>query len=255
MGVIAKIGSDATGQEVLSDLRTRKISTRFLVRSSHGTTGYSTILLTPHSDRTALVYRGVSSSFTFADVPWQMLRSRWLFVTSLAGNMKLLKRIFEAARARGIQIACNPGVGELCFGIDTFRAYCGAVDVLIINRDEASLLAGGARDIIKIRHALRVHFQNSVIVTDGKRGAYYWDQSRFYFAPTRRVKVVNSTGAGDAFGSGFISGILRWQDPARALQLATLNAMGTIQHMGAKKGLLTRWPAAHELRTIRITTL
>jgi len=252
VGIIAKVGDDTAGREVLSDLRIRKVSMKFVVRSPHSSTGYSAILLTPHGDRTALVYRGVSSGFTSADIPWHAFRSRWLFVTSLAGDLKLLKRIFKTARAQGTQVAFNPGVGELRFGIDKVRAYCGAANVLIINRDEASLLAGGAQDIIKIRHALRAHFQSPVVVTDGERGAYYWDPHRFYFIPTRRVTVVNSTGAGDAFGSGFISGILRWQDPVRALQLATLNALGTIRLMGAKKGLLTRWPTDKALHSLRI---
>src|SRR3989338_6739714 len=82
-----------------------------------GTTGYSAILLTAHGDRTALIHRGVSAQIGAGDIPWKNLSARWIFVTSLAGNMKLLKRLFTAACARGIRIAFNPGMQELRRGL------------------------------------------------------------------------------------------------------------------------------------------
>jgi ribokinase len=252
VGIVAKIGNDSPGIAVLNDLRERKIPAGWVRNVRGGATGYSSILLTPHGDRTALVHRGVSASFTAADVPWAGLEARWLFVTSLAGNLKLLKRLFTAACARGIQVAFNPGMHELRFGLKELRAHCGAAHVLLLNREEACMLAHGARDMKKIQRALVPHFRNAVIVTDAERGAYYWDRNQFLQVKGKKVQVVNSTGAGDAFGSGFISGILRWRDPKKALQLATLNACGTIRKMGAKRGLLARWPAKRELDAIRV---
>lgn len=255
VGVVAKVGRDASGEAVRDDLRVRGIPTKFVARGKQGTTGYAAILLTPHGDRTALVHRGISASFTAADIPWSRLKARWLFVTSLAGNMKLLKRLFDIACARGVQVAFNPGVQELHVGLQEVRTHCGAAHVLTLNRIEASMLAGGERNIKKLRRALMPHFRNAVVVTDAERGAWYWDRERFVHVQGKRVEVVNSTGAGDAFGAGFISGILRWRDPIRALQLATLNAEGTIQQMGAKRGLLTKWPTERELESINVVSI
>lgn len=252
VGVIAKVGEDTAGREVLKDLRQRRIQTGLIRTVKGGATGFSAILLTPHGDRTALVHRGVSASFGVSDIPWGKLNVRWLFVTSLAGNLKLLSRLFAVACARGIKIAFNPGMQELQCGLAKMRAHCRAAHMLFLNRSEAEALAGGERDPKRLCRRLHTHFQNAVIITDGSRGAYYYDHSQFIIVRTRRVKVVNSTGAGDAFGAGFISGILRWRDPARALQLATLNAEGTIQHMGAKRGLLTRWPVPAQIQRITI---
>jgi len=55
------------------------------------------------------------------------------------------------------------------------------------------------------------------------------------------------TGAGDAFGSGFLSGLLQKNDIEYAIQLATANATSCIQKIGAKNGLLKKdewgsWP-------------
>src|SRR3989338_4528153 len=252
---VAKAGYDSSGDAVREDLRARRIPVSWVARAKKGTTGYSAILLTAHGDRTALIHRGVSAQIGAGDIPWKNLSARWIFVTSLAGNMKLLKRLFTAACARGFRIAFNPGMQELRRGLADMRAHCGAAHVLFLNRQEASVLAGGGRGIRRLRRAPHPHFQNAVVVTDGKKGAWYWDEARFLFARALRVNVVNSTGAGDAFDSGFISGILRWRDPVRALQLATLNAAGTIQCMGAKRGLLTRMPSRKELQHVNVTRL
>ncbi|MFA4873303.1 MAG: carbohydrate kinase family protein [Patescibacteria group bacterium] len=264
-GVIAKVGDDSAGAAVVNDLRGRGLKTDWVRHVAGGTTGFAAILLTPHGDRTALVHRGVSASFSSADIPWQKLNAAWLVVTSLAGNIALLKRLINAACARGVRVAFNPGMGELRYGLEVLRKHCSAAHVLLLNRGEANMLASlkfwrsglapGARDIRALRRRLSARFQNAVVVTEGARGAYYWDQRQFLWAQSKKVKVVNSTGAGDAFGAGFISGILRWRDPARALQLATLNALGTIQQMGAKKGLLTKWPTQAILDGIKITSL
>ena len=254
-GIIAKVGNDSAGAAVVNDLRGRGIKTDWVRHAAGGTTGYATILLTPHGDRTALVHRGVSASFSSADIPWQKLNATWLVVTSLAGNIALLKRLINAACARGVRVAFNPGMGELRYGLEILRTHCDAAHVLLLNREEAHTLAPGARDMHALRHRLSAHFPNAVVVTDGARGAYYWDQRQFLWARSKKVKVVNSTGAGDAFGAGFISGILRWKDPARALQLASLNALGTIQEMGAKRGLLTKWPTQAILDGIKIMSL
>lgn len=255
VGVIAKVGDDSAGAAVVNDLRARKINTDWVRRVIGGSTGYATILLTPHGDRTALVHRGVSAAFSSADIPWKKLNAAWLVVSSLAGNLKLFKRLINTACARGVRVAFNPGMGELRYGLEVLRTHCGAAHVLLLNREEAGMLAPGARDIHALRRRLSAHFQNAVVVTEGARGAYYWDRERFLHAESRKVKVANSTGAGDAFGAGFISGILRWSDPARSLQLATLNALGTIQQMGAKRGLLARWPSQREIGKVKVVEI
>ena len=53
-----------------------------------------------------------------------------------------------------------------------------------------------------------------------------------------KVKVVETTGAGDAFAASFLSGIIKKNDIGFALQLAATNAVSVIQHHGAKTKLL-----------------
>ena len=78
-----------------------------------------------------------------------------------------------------------------------------------------------------------------VVITDGKNGAQAYDGNFIYSIKSNKVKVVETTGAGDAFASSFLSGMIKKNDIGFALLLARANAESVIQHHGAKNKLLT----------------
>ncbi|MEK7496382.1 MAG: PfkB family carbohydrate kinase, partial [Patescibacteria group bacterium] len=81
----------------------------------------------------------------------------------------------------------------------------------------------------------------SALITDGANGAYYMNQTAIYHQSAFKVNPVNTTGAGDAFGSGFLAGFINSNSNAKtALHLGMLNATAVIMHNGAQKGLLTK---------------
>jgi len=69
-------------------------------------------------------------------------------------------------------------------------------------------------------------------------------------------KVVNATGAGDAFGSGFISGLILYKgNIKKSLQLGMLNSNSVVTSMGAKHGLLKKPPTEKELEKIKVRAI
>ena len=93
-------------------------------------------------------------------------------------------------------------------------------------------------------------------ITGGKRGAWVQERKNIYWAKILDKKVVNATGAGDAFGSGFISGMILYNnDLKQALQLGMLNSNSVVTEMGAKHGLLKKPPTKKMLAKIKITEL
>ena len=80
-----------------------------------------------------------------------------------------------------------------------------------------------------------------VVMTDGPRGAIVSDGRTLYragiFKETRRV---DRTGAGDAFGAGFVAGLIQKNDITHALRLASANATSVVEYIGAQPGILTR---------------
>jgi len=93
----------------------------------------------------------------------------------------------------------------------------------------------------KIEDALKAlqKLVKTVIITDGKNNANAYDGKYIYTLIPNKIKIIETTGAGDAFACTFLSGMLKKNDIEFALKLANTNAESVIQHHGAKNKLLT----------------
>lgn len=79
-----------------------------------------------------------------------------------------------------------------------------------------------------------------VVVTNGQNGVYVATQSTIYFHPSIPTKVINTVGAGDAFGSCFVASLLQGSPVDEALRNGVINSSSVLSHLGAKHGLLTQ---------------
>ncbi len=250
-GIITRIGDDEPGRDILADLLSLKIDTSLVKNVKGGKTAYSTLLTTSSGERTALVYRGVSAEFAASDIPFKTLKCSWLYVSSLSGNIELLTKIVAHAKKMNAKIAVNPGGGELAKA-PQLRQILTGVDVILVNLEEAQLLTGmDTKDGKELAGAL-AKVSKIAVVTDGGKGAYAAQAKSRYYAKNRGVKSISRTGAGDAFGSGCVAALAKGLDIENALQVGTLNAESVIQHVGAKKGILTKWPKTKELEEIKV---
>jgi sugar/nucleoside kinase (ribokinase family) len=105
------------------------------------------------------------------------------------------------------------------------------------------MMLAGKRPVKEALQKLHGLGPGTVIITDGKHGVHMLGRQHYYFLKPRRVKVVEATGAGDAFGAGFLAGYIRKKDAEFALKLGLANAESVLQHFGAKNELL-RWSQA-----------
>lgn len=249
-GVVSRIGKDIYGQEIIAVLKKKKVDTTNIFVDKDNKTAYSTILLIAGGDRTILVYRGTAANFSDQDIKWQNIKTKWFYVTSLAGNINMLKKIFRFAKENKINIAWNPGGGELKLGLQKLKPLISQAKLFNLNLQEAQKLTD-LNNVNKIFEKLS--FDNDYnIITDGSNGAYLSVPEGLFRVKTTKVKVVNTTGAGDAFGSAFTAGLIKKDDWKYAVRLAILNSQGVITKMGAKHGLLTRLPSQKELDKIKI---
>lgn len=232
-----KIGKDPAGAEVLRVLKRDGVDTKHLRVADKWGTGYSTILLADNGERTVLSYRGASHHLTADDFyHGPAFDAHWFYLSSLAGNMNLLKQLLQHAHKHRIKVALNPGQGELA-NAKKLRSLLGAVEVFMANREEMALLFGGNNPVQTILNALP--YCPYIVLTDGPNGSYVSNgQVIFYAGQYKKVKVVDRTGAGDAFCSGFVAGIARGWGAEDALTLASANSTSVVQSVGAKPGIL-----------------
>jgi sugar/nucleoside kinase (ribokinase family) len=179
------------------------------------------------------------------------IKSHVLYLTSLGGNFLLSKKIIERTKTPSLLFVWNPGKGELKKGLTAFKKIFPAIDIFNINREEAELLTK-KKEIKEMFNALG-RKKGVTIITDGPRGAYASDGGKVWRAATTGARSISRTGAGDAFGSGFVAGYLKYDEVKKALAVGMVNAEAVIQKVGAKAGLLTNWPKEKELAKIKIT--
>ena len=79
----------------------------------------------------------------------------------------------------------------------------------------------------------------TVAVTNGRNGAFVFAEGKHYFSPIINVKPIDETGAGDAFGSTFVSALIYKHTPQKALFWAIKNSASVVSAIGTKTTLLT----------------
>jgi sugar/nucleoside kinase (ribokinase family) len=84
-----------------------------------------------------------------------------------------------------------------------------------------------------------------VVITDGKNGAYSFDGQELLHCPIFPGKLVEATGAGDAFATGYLGALMSGQLHDEALRWGAVNSASVIGKVGPTAGLLT----ATEIRT------
>lgn len=255
--VHSRVGADMFGSSIIKELRSKKIDVSGVIVDKKEKTAYSTILLASGGDRTILTFRGACRSFKSSE--FKKVPAGWIYLTSVAGSMDMLLYVFEYAKKIGARIAWNPGGGELSIEREILRKFITQSSVFILNKEEARRLLGpDAADMPLEVLAKSIKSLNplaQVVVTDGGNGAVCAADSVIIHIGSLGGRIVNTTGAGDAFGSAFVAGLIKKGDTEYALKLAALNADGVIKEMGAKHGLLKRLPTRTQLERVPIKFL
>jgi len=241
------IGHDPAGEAVLKMLDEEGIDTSYISYPRGGKTGCSIILLDSKSgERTVLTFRGASARFeNLLPSDLELVQPDWLYVTTLRGDMGTLLNFFEKAKELKVKIMFNPGVLELA-NPKQVLGLLQDVDVLLVNKHEACQLVGGSL-LDELLNKLKNYCQ-TVIITDGAMGGIATDGEKTYrFGIYEDVKIKDTTGAGDAFGSGFLASIANGDSFKKALIFGSANSTAVVQHRGAKNGIIGRNTVLHPM--------
>ena len=242
MGTIAH---DPAGNAVLEDLDKEGVDTSKISYSDKHHTGYSVVLLASTGERSFLTYRGASTNYDIKNFDLGDSNADWLYVSSMAGNMEVLDKIFTQAKKLNMKVFFNPGKDELK-QIAKLKSLLEDVDVLSVNREEAQLIVSG-HDLEELVRKL-LHYVPAAIVSDGPNGVMASDGKTIVRAGMYEdVKVVDRTGAGDAFGSGFLSQWAADKSLKDSIVFASANSTSVVTKIGAKAGILHKGAVLHAM--------
>lgn len=243
---IGKIGHDLAGHSVISELDSDHVDMSDVIYHPTLGTQYSTVLLANTGERSILIYRGAAHAHTAADYEdIDFSKYDWLYVSSFAGAFDALDVIFNAAKEHGVKIAFNPGQGELD-QIDKLQPLLEDVDILLVNKEEAALIVEGTTVEELVRHG--INYVPVMVVSDGPNGVTATDGKTIVQAGMYEdVPVVDRTGAGDAFGSGFLSQWAQGKSLKDSIIFASANSTSVVGLIGAKTGILQYGSVLHDM--------
>ena len=234
------VGSDIPGKEIIAEMEGMGIGTEFIQKNEKPTNN-SIILLTSDNERTVLAYRGASEDLNKEEILWGDMSPSWFYLAPLSGKLReLTEDIVDFAKKNKIKVAINLGNSQIVLGKEKLEPILKKADVLLLNLEEASLLTGvDKKDEMGIMRELNSLHPGINTVTKGPEGVLVSEEDVLIEASSYKVKVVDKTGAGDAFGSGFISGLIKSNmDVEWAIKLGIANSTSCIQIRGAINGLL-----------------
>ncbi len=254
-GFCGVIGQDLAGQEILEQLNQLEIDTS-MVKTRQNKQTDTGIIFHAESERTILLFHEVSRTLNEKDINWKELKNTaWLYVAPLWGKAAALTlKLCDFARQNRIKIVLNPSLDQL--KLKSIWEVIGKTEVLLLNDDEASFLTDvkpydEKAVFSSICSCAKPGFAQKVVITKGKNGATCFDDKFLYQVSAPPVKVIDATGAGDSFGSGFVAGLIRFKNTEKALKLAMANAISNIQVFGANQGLLKKNDELPEIKIIK----
>jgi ribokinase len=161
------------------------------------------------------------------------LGSEGIIVAAPEVPVEARKKLLELGKQNGLFCSASFTSEEICGAVES--GVMSNVDYLAINIDEATALSGNCTDIAgisdirtvilsAIKILQRCNPYMIVSVTSGNKGSWCWDGSQLNFFPAIKTKVVSTAGAGDAFFSGILTGLILGLHLFEAQQLASLIA-------------------------------
>lgn len=251
---MGNIGRDSAGSAIVKELNREGVDTSYIQMLGRKTTGTSVVFLdTKSGERTIFTCRGASEQFgNFSEEDLDLIQPDWLYVTTLRGDLDSLERFFVKAREIRAKVMFNPGVRELAKeNMDNLTKLLKYVEVLIVNKSEAAKIVPGSLLGELIERLGR--YVPIAIITDGSMGGIATDGKETYrFGIYEDVRMRDATGAGDAFGSGFLSAFAAGRSFQKSLVFAAANATSVVTKIGGNLGALDGTEVLHPMPIQRI---
>jgi ribokinase len=250
---ITKVGNDLYGESYHQHLIKNGLNRKLILRDRKLPTGMAVIELTPEGENRIIVSLGANGSLSVKDL--KALPSCWkgvdVFVTQLETPLATVERALRLAKGQGSLTLLNPSPPA-----QLSPRFLSLVDFIVPNEMEAQSLTGikwkGDRDIRKMAERLLERGVRNVVITLGPKGLFFKNSREELWMGAFRVKVMDTTAAGDAFLGALATSLAENKPIREALKSANgAGALATTQ-LGAQPSLPFRKDLEVFLSKIRI---
>ena len=225
---ISKIGNDQYGEMALQMYKESNVNISNVIISNDHTTGAAGILVNKQTGENAIiVVPGAAGKITKEDIDQasDTIKKSSIFLTQLEAPIDVVEYAIEIANSNNVTTILNPGPAAKLQD-NTFKL----IDYFTPNETEASFYVNHKvetqEDLKKATNQLLDRGIKNIIITLGDKGAYFSNNNENFMidAFDLRNKVVDTTGAGDAFNAGLAVALTEGKNIKKAIQFA--NAVG-----------------------------
>jgi ribokinase len=236
MGFIGKVSDNREGKLLLNDFKRQNVDVNGIIVSKEGRSGVAVGYIDTKGDRALYIDPGVNDSLELKEIDLKYAdNTAFLHLTSFIGE-KPFKAQKELVRGlRDVRISFDPGELYARKGLIVLKLMIERSFVMLPSENELKLLTGKKYDEgskILIKKGVSI-----VAVKLGERGCYVTDGKESYLIEPYKVKVVDTTGAGDAFCAGFLYGLIKNKDLYECGRLGNFVASRCIEKVSAREGL------------------
>ena len=242
--LFSEIGDDEFGLKIRNQLARESIDGSHIKQAKNSSSSFS-VIINYKGERTIFI-QNVQRENNFR---FDGLGSNYVFLTSLGREWRqAYERVLSLVIKEGCKLAFNPGTLQLQEGMDVVQRFLEHTDILFLNKEEAEQVVFGhekrKRDnemdyVRELLSKLQKMGAKCVVITNGKHGSHAIDsQGNFYNEGIFPGKLVERTGSGDAYSSGFLAGIIHGKNMKEAMRWGAVNSASVIEQAGATGGLL-----------------
>jgi len=238
-GFIGAVGNDDEGKILLDDFKNCGVNTDG-ISILEGRTGIVIGFVDSRGERTLYPYPGVNSKLEFKnELVGYSKNTRYLHLSSFVNDrqFEVQKKLVGLLPER-VKISFSPGILYSRRGLSALLPIMERSSIVFLNASEIRAITG--KDYKKGSHLLIEKGAKTIAITLGDKGCYLRDRMGEYRVRAERVDVVDTTGAGDAFSTGFLYGLISGRDIVESGRLGNRVAALCIRKFGARAGLPTR---------------
>ena len=241
-GAMGKIGTDAFGDLILQTLTDNDVDTAGMQQDANTSTSFTFVAVASDGERTFYHYIGANGELCEADLNWELIKTTKIL--HIAGALVMprfdgapMANVLREAKSLGITISLDTAYDATGKWMETLAPCLHHVDIFMPSIVEAQQLTGMS-EYREIAQFLRDTYNiQTIAIKMGENGSYVSTPETELLVPAYSVKVVDATGAGDAYVAGFLAGTIMGWDLEATAELASAAGAACVTAIGTTAGI------------------